>query len=35
MNKEKINILNLSQEELTDFLVSLGLKKFLFGYIKK
>ena len=28
MNKEKINILNLSQEELTDFLVSLGLKKF-------
>lgn len=28
MNKKKINILNLSQEELTDFLVSLGLKKF-------
>ena len=28
MNREKINILNLSQEELTDFLVSLGLKKF-------
>ena len=28
MNNEKINILNLTQEELTELLVSLGLKKF-------
>ena len=28
MNNEKVNILNLTQEELTEFLVSLGLKKF-------
>ena len=27
MNNEKVNILNLTQEELTEFLVSLGLKK--------
>ena len=40
MNNEKINILNLTQEDLTELLVSLGLKnsmekKFLFGYIKR
>ena len=40
MNNEKVNILNLTQEELTEFLVSLGLKKFygkksLFGYIRR
>ena len=29
MNNEKVNILNLTQEELTEFLVSLGLKKIL------
>lgn len=40
MNNEKVNILNLTQEELTEFLVSLGLKnsmekKSLFGYIRR
>lgn len=36
MNNEKINILNLTQEELTELLVSLGLeKKSLSGYIKR